>query len=40
MVEGSFVNRKVGRVSFVKELESGRVLYEIEGRPGGFWAIS
>ena len=26
MVEGLFVNRKVGRVSFVKELESGRVL--------------
>ena len=28
MVEGLFVNRKLGRVSFVKELESGRILNE------------
>ena len=39
MVEGLFANRKVGRVSFGKGLESGRVLYKIKGRGGGFWQM-
>ena len=35
MVEGLFVNRKLGRVSFVKELESGRILNEKGKGQGG-----